>query len=309
MDKKGKKAPFPKKLSPMLATPTKEPFSNPQWVYEVKWDGYRVIAYIEKGKVVLHSREGQDYTHRYPDVARALGKLKCDAVLDGEVVFLNEDGLPDFNKLISGQPGHLVYYAFDLLWTNGYSLTDLNLLERKKKLRAIFRDNDHLKYSDHFKDGKGLFAYMEQLNMEGIIAKQKDCSYLPGKRVSTWLKIKINKRQEFVIGGWTESDRTNLFKSILFGEYVNGKLHFVHHSGGGYSNKEKKELFELFKTLEVKKKPFVNEVTAEGRAHWVKPVLVGEFEISNTTTVNGIIRGPVIYKGLREEKKPKDIVR
>ena len=151
---------------------------------------------------------------------------------------------------------------------------------------------------------------MQKLGLEGIIAKQKESIYQLGRRSDSWLKMKISKRREYVIGGWSESKNTTSFRSILFGEYDDGKLKYVHHSGGGYTSKEKASLFKKFKELEVKACPFVNpkDVIIDTKVHWIKPELVAEFEISDKTTQGGHIRHPAIFKGLREDKKPIEVV-
>ena len=160
-----------------------------------------------------------------------------------------------------------------------------------------------------------LFLYLDSYDhanwdLEGIRAKQKESIYQPGQRSKDWLKIKISKRQEFVIGGWTESENSKLFKSVLFGSYENGKLRYVHHAGGGFKHKERKELFEQLKADEIKKSPFISpgEVIVSTPIHWTKPKLVAEFEISTKETKNGFIRHPAIFIGLREAKKPTEVV-
>jgi bifunctional non-homologous end joining protein LigD len=308
----GEKSPFPKVVKPMLATLTAQPFNKPGWIYELKWDGYRVVAMIQNGKVVLRSREAQDYTSRYPAVAKALSTFKKDMVLDGEVVVLDDKGQPDFNELQrynGSQP--IVYYAFDLLWLDGYSMFSVPLLERKQLLASLIPGDGIVKYSDHFDDGVTLFGHVQSLGLEGIIAKKSDSNYLPGKRVNSWLKIKANKRQEFVIGGWAESGSNQPFKTLLFGHYENGRLHYVHHGGGGFTYRQKQDFLVELKKYEIKKSPFVNaeKVDVDTPVHWIKPVFVAEFEISTKETRNGFIRHPAIFKGLRTDKKPEQVVK
>ena len=307
---KPKIVPFPTKLSPMLATLVKEPFNDPDWVYEIKWDGYRIIAYVQNGKATLYSRGGQDYTSKYKAVANELSGLE-DCVIDGEVVVFNPEGRPDFGALQNYQgKGDIAFYIFDLLYFDGESYLDKPLLQRKETLLHVITKETILHYSDHFDDGIALFEQMQKLNLEGIIAKQKESIYQPGKRSSDWLKIKISKRREYVIGGYSESKNTTSFRSILFGEYEDGKLKYVHHSGGGYTSKEKATLFKKFKELEIITSPFINpkDVIIDTKVHWINPDLVAEFEISDKTTQGGHIRHPAIFKGLREDKKPVEVV-
>ena len=306
----GVKSPFPKVIKPMLATLTSEPFDKEDWIYELKWDGYRVVAMVEKSKVVLRSREAQDFTSRYRVLVDALSAFKHELVLDGEVVVLDDNGQPDFNELQrynGSQP--LVYYVFDLLWLDGYSLLELPLTVRKASLRKLIDDNGLIKYSEHFESGIELFEHVQSMGLEGVIAKKKESSYMPGKRSNSWLKVKANKRQEFVIGGYTRSENNQPFKSILFGYYENGRLVYVHHGGGGFTFRQKQDFLKELQKIEIQKSPFVNEVAVDAPVHWVKPVFVAEFEISTKETRNGFIRHPAIFKGLRTDKKPADVVK
>jgi bifunctional non-homologous end joining protein LigD len=213
-------------ISPMLATLVREPFNNPEWLYEVKWDGYRIIAHINKASVRLDSRGGLDYTSKYPPVVDALKKMKGNIILDGEVVVLNEQGLPDFDALQKYRPGqHLVYYVFDLLSLNGKDLMHLPLTKRKEQLEKLLNGNETIRYSDHFDDGLELFNHMWEMGMEGVVAKLRTSIYTPGLRSKNWLKIPTEKRQEFIIGGWVDSDKsTRSFKTLLFGAYIIWRL-------------------------------------------------------------------------------------
>jgi bifunctional non-homologous end joining protein LigD len=222
---KGVKAPFPKAVQPMLATPIKEPTNDADFIYEVKWDGFRIIAHKLSSSVVLRSRKLLDYTKYYSPVEQALKELKHDAVLDGEVVVLDTQGKPDFDALQAythtGE-GLLVYYVFDLLWLDGYDLTQLPVIKRKRMLQRILPVNNILRYSDDFDDGVALFEQAKQIGLEGIVAKKKDSAYIPSrgnKRTKLWLKVPIKMIGEFVIGGWTESGSGRAFRSLLFGAY------------------------------------------------------------------------------------------
>lgn len=307
--KKGTKSPMPQSLSPMLCTLIKKPFNDEQFLYEVKWDGYRIMAFIKAGKVVLKSRGDQDYTSKYAAVAKALNDFSADAVIDGEVVVLDKNGNPDFSGLQNYRDGlPVAFYVFDLLWYNGYDLKQLPLLERKAMLQSIVPEHDIIKVSESFEDGIALFEAVKQMGLEGIVAKKKDSTYTPGKKGNSWYKTKFSKRQEYVIGGWTESDNGRLFRSLLFGHYVNGKFTYVHHSGGGFTDKQMQELASKLKKLEVEESPFVNKVDVKAKKHWAKPQLVAEFEKSTNTTGSGKIRHPAIFMGLRTDKKATDVV-
>ena len=310
---KGTEAPFPKGVPPMLATLVKEPTFDNDYIYEVKWDGYRIIAYKQNNSIVLRSRKLLDYTKYYPPVIAALKQLKYDAILDGEVVVLDKQGKPDFDALqayTKKQEGLLAYYVFDLLWLDGYDLTGLTVVERKKMLQKILPVDNVLRYSDAFDDGTGLFEQAKQIGLEGIVAKKKDSIYIPSKgnkRTKYWLKVPIKIIREFVIGGWTESGSGRAFRSLLFGAYKDGKLICVGHAGGGYKEDDMPVLLMELKKIEVKKKPFANEVVTDTKPHWTKPLKVARFEFA-TWTKSGNIRKPAIYKGRRDDKAPKDVL-
>lgn len=305
----GIKAPMPERVEAMNCTLIKEPFNNPDWTYEVKLDGFRIIA-IKKGDTVnLFTRGRLNYSKYYPAVVEALKDIQYDAVVDGELVVLDESGKPNFDLLQKYREGMpIVYYLFDLVWLNGYDITQLMLTQRKTLLKQILPENEVIKYSDDFEDGEMLFEQIKAMELEGIIAKRKDSKYQPGKRVKDWLKLPTEIRQEFVIGGWTESESGRPFRSIVFGAYDNGKLKFIGHSGSGFQDKVMKEVIDRLKPLEIKKKPFVDEVDYETTPHWVKPELVGNFKFA-TWTAGGKIRKPAIFLGFRNDKDAKDVVR
>ncbi len=305
----GTKATMPESMKPMLCTLIKEPFNDAAWLYEVKWDGYRIIAFSHKGKVVLKSRGDQDYTHKYEPITKAIEELQLNAVIDGEVVVLDDKGEPDFSALQNYKRSDtIVYYVFDIVWYNGNDLKDVPLEERKKLLQDIIPFNETIRFSDSFDDGFGLFDSVQQMGLEGIVAKRKDSIYTPGKKGNTWYKAKLSERKEYVIGGWTESDNNRQFRSLMFGHYVDGKFTYVHHSGGGFTEKQLKELSAKLHKLETDVSPFVNKVDIKARKHWVKPELVAEFDKSVQTTKIGVIRHPAIFIGLRDDKKAKDVI-
>jgi bifunctional non-homologous end joining protein LigD len=310
--KKGKKSNIPISISPMLCTLTKEVLQDPEYLYELKWDGYRIISYMNNGKVRMDSRSALDYTRKYPNVGKALAQLNHDVVLDGEVVVFNQDGLPDFDalQLYDGHDAPISYCVFDILWLDGYDLTDLPLTDRKIILKSLLEGNEILKYSESFDDGKALYDKVIEMNMEGIVAKKRDSNYVPGQRADNWLKTPTRKRQEFVIGGWSESDKSRSFKSLLFGAYTNGKFEWIGRSGGGYKEKEMPGILKQLQSLEIPTSPFNNKVldTKGAKTHYVKPKLVANFEFA-TWTKTGRIRKPATFLGFRKDKKPTDVVR
>ena len=303
---------MPASVHPMLCTLTREVIQDDKFLYELKWDGYRIISSVEKGKVRMDSRSALDYTHKYPVVAKALASLGQNVVLDGEMVVFNEEGLPDFDalQLYDGHETPLTYCIFDLLWMNGYDLKELPLTDRKKILQDLLRGNKILRYSESFDDGKALYEEVIEKNMEGIVAKLKDSPYLPGNRGDYWLKTPTRKRQEFVIGGWAESDKSRAFKSLLFGAYTRGKLEWIGRSGGGYKDKDMPGILKQLKAIEIGESPFNNKVldTKGAKTHYVKPQLVANFEFA-TWTKSGRIRKPATFLGFRKDKKAKDVVR
>jgi len=312
LTKTGKKQPMPSAISPMLCTLTKEVPDDPEYLYEIKWDGYRILSFVGKGKVRMHSRSALDYTKKYPVLTESLQKLGHDAVIDGEVVVFNEEGVPDFDalQLYNGHNTPITYCVFDLLWLDGYNLMELPLVTRKLLLDSIIHDHSLLRYSDSFEDGPGLYEQMLLHNLEGIVAKKKDSSYHPGERANNWLKTPTRKRQEFVIGGWSESDKSRSFRSLLFGAYNKGKLEWIGRSGGGYKESEMPGILKQLKSLEIGSSPFVNKVldTKGAVTHWVKPELVANFEFA-TWTKSGRIRKPATFLGFRKDKKARQVVR
>jgi len=307
--KKGIKSPLLPHPEAMNCTLIREPFNDAGWLYEVKLDGYRILASKKGNDVTLHSRKSLNYTRYYPSVVQALKEIPFDAIVDGELVVLDEKGRPNFDllqKYHEGMP--IAYYCFDLLWVGGYDITGLFLTERKALLKQLMPQNEVIRYSDGFDDGLLLFEQIKAMDLEGIVAKRKDSKYQPGKRVKDWLKLPTEIRQEFVIGGWTESDSGRPFRSIVFGAYEEGSLRFVGHSGSGFKDEVMKEVMKRLKPLETKKNPFADEVDHTTTPHWVKPELVGNFKFS-TWTAAGKIRKPAIFLGFRDDKDPKEVVR
>jgi len=309
---KNKKVPIPDAISPMLCTLVQEPFTKEGWIYEVKWDGYRIMAFKNKKQVTLRSRSFLDYSDRYIVIRDALKKLKGDVVLDGEIVAFDDDGKINFNAVqIANSGANLVYMCFDIVWKDGYDLKDLPLSERKEILKTCIAGSDRIQFSDSFDDGEELYKQAQKLELEGIVAKKADSIYQPGGRGKDWLKIPTAKRQEFVIGGWAESEKNRSFRSLLFGAYNNKKqFEWIGRSGGGYKEKEMPAILKKLKVLEINESPFVNKIldTKGATIHYVKPELVANFKFA-TWTETGRIRKPATFLGFRYDKKAKDVVR
>ena len=312
----------------MLATPVSEPFDGPEWLFEIKWDGYRAVAFLDDGKVRLVSRNQNDLTARYPELKDLPRFVKAkNAILDGEVVALDEQGRASFSLMqqrTGFRPGGrraaeksdvpVLYYAFDLLYLDGYDLRRVPLEQRKLKLASLLTTGDSLRYSDHYPEqGKALFEIARQKGLEGILAKKRD-SYYQEHRSREWLKIKITHRLEGVVGGYTEPEGSRLyFGSIVLGLYdKKGRLIHVGQAGSGFDQKSLAEIFKLLKKLETRQNPFYGEVEALRKVHWVKPQLVAEIEFAEWTHgASGSsapkLRAPV-FLGLRDDKDPKECV-
>nr|WP_298935723.1 DNA ligase D [uncultured Dyadobacter sp.] len=285
---------------------------DPAYIFENKWDGYRIVSFINGESVKMASRSGLDYTQRYPVIAKALRELGHDAIIDGEVVVLNEEGKPDFDalQLYNGHSTPIKYCVFDLLWLEGNDLMELPLESRKELLKTLCEGSDILQYSESFEDGNQLYQSAIDNNLEGIVAKDRYSLYRPGERGNSWLKLPTRKRQEFVIGGWAESDHGRSFRSLLFGAYNDGELEWIGRSGGGYKEKEMPAILQRLKELEIRESPFSNSVldTKGAKLHWVKPELVANFEFA-TWTKSGRIRKPATFLGFRSDKNPEQVVR
>jgi len=329
---KGKPSAIPKNVEPMLATLVDEiPGDEQNWIYEIKWDGYRAIAYLNKGAVNIRSRNNKSFNEKFYPVYDALKNWSestpsegINAVVDGEIVVVNDEGMPDFGDLQlwrSEADGQLVFYLFDVLWVEGFNVMSLPLLERHQLLQAIIpAGNNAIKISEQFKtSGKDFFSLAEQLKLEGIFAKRSDSIYTPGNRSKDWLKIKTEKRQEFVIGGYTKNENTSkIFSALLVGLYENGEFHFVTPVGTGFNTSIQKDILQKLKPYETKICPFVEEPEynkpsrfrpnpPKAKVVWVKPKLVAEISFREVTK-DGAIRHPS-FKGLREDKKPGNVVR
>jgi bifunctional non-homologous end joining protein LigD len=303
---------MPEHVDPMLCTLVKDPVDSEEYLYELKWDGYRILSRVENNQVRMNSRSGLDYTGKYPLIAEALKSLDHDLMIDGEVVVFNQEGKPDFDALqvYNGKRTPIRYCVFDLLYLDGNDLTQLPLYQRKELLESLTKENGIFLFSESFEDGKALYEKVLADNLEGIVAKKKDSIYVPGARGYDWLKVPTRKRQEFVIGGWAESDKSRSFKSLLFGAYEDGRFQWIGRSGGGYKQAEMPGILKKLQEIEIDKSPFENKIldTKGAKTHFVKPLLVANFEFA-TWTKTGRIRKPATFLGFRKDKKPKDVVR
>jgi len=304
--------PMPRDVKPMLATLVEEPFDGPEWVFEIKQDGYRAIAELRQGVVQLYSRNNLSFNRKFPSIAHSLQSLRADAVLDGEVVALDDQGRSYFqllqNHLRSGQ-GSITYFAFDLLYLNGKDLRSLPLVQRKELLRDMLPQLPELRYNDHIPEaGSDFFELARQNNLEGIVAKRADSTYQTGRRSRDWLKIKIRQQQEAIICGFTEPRGSRkLFGSLVLGAYENNELIHIGFSGGGFDDKLLREISAKLQELAQPDSPFGTKVKADMPITWVKPVLVCEVSFSEWTDER-LMRQPV-FLGLREDKDPEAVIR
>jgi bifunctional non-homologous end joining protein LigD len=301
---------LPEALQPMLATLTDAPFDDADWVFETKWDGFRMIACIEDGKVTLYSRNGKIVSGRYLPVAQALEKLKRSAVLDGELVALDAKGISRFQLLQNAlrSEAKLLYCIFDMMFLDGEHLRRLPLLERKSRLRGILPKHPLMAFSEHF-PGRGieLFKAAEKEGLEGVMAKRASSSYRSGERTTDWLKIKTAHRQEAVIVGFTAPRRSRPYFGALVLAVRDGKAwRYIGHVGTGFSHAVLKELHGKLWPLRTDASPFKQRVKDEAATTWVKPTLVAEVRFSEWTKA-GEMRHPS-YLGLREDKRAEDVV-
>jgi bifunctional non-homologous end joining protein LigD len=310
----------------MLATLVDKPFDGHDWLYEVKWDGYRAITFLESGSVRLVSRNQNDMTAAYPELRSIPDSVKArTAILDGEIVALDEQGRPSFSLMQQrtgvGEGGRrirrtrddipVVYYVFDLLYLDGYNLMPAELERRKELLASVVAPGDVIRYSDHsVGNGKALFAAATERELEGIVAKRRSSPYVQ-KRSSDWLKIKIVKRQECVIGGYTDprGSREN-FGSIVLGLYNDqGRLIPVGQAGSGFTEESHAAMWKRLHALETKRSPFFGKVESITPAHFVKPELVAEIKFTEWThegQSGGMKMRAPVFEGLRFDKKPEE---
>jgi bifunctional non-homologous end joining protein LigD len=310
-----RKAPLPASVQAQLATPVTDPPAGDEWLHEMKFDGYRILSRVEKGRVKLVSRNGKDWTDRFTALTGAIGGLAERAVLDGEVAVLLPGGKTSFQALqnfMSGAVGgQLVYYVFDLLYLGGYDLTGVALEQRKASLQQLVAGarGGAIRYSDHVVgQGKEVFENACRMGMEGIVSKRRDMPHTPG-RTRGWLKVKCHLEQEVVIGGFTEPEgsRTGLGALLVGVHDTKGRLVYAGKVGTGFTEKMLQDLRRKLEAREQKTSPFAAGTGLPRNAHWVKPELVAEVAFTEWTS-DGHLRHPT-FRGLREDKPPAQVVR
>jgi DNA ligase D-like protein (predicted ligase) len=297
--------------------------SGEQWVYELKLDGYRAVAFKRNGDVRLRSRNDHDFNARYPAVVKALGKLPDDTVIDGEVVAFDEEGRPSFNALqnYGSAAAPVVYYVFDVVVLSGIDLRREPLQKRRHLLekKVLPKLPEPVRYSAPLDaELPVLIQSVKAHGFEGLVAKRRDSFYEPGLRSGAWMKMRVNRGQEFVIGGYTRGTKT--FDALVFGHYEGGKLIYVARTRNGFTPATRAQLFRRFKGLEIADCPFANlPEERSGRwgqgltkakmadCRWLKPVLVGQFEFLEWTADDHLRHSKFV--GLREDKKAKDVRR
>lgn len=329
--------PYP--LKPMLATLVDDaPLQSNEWLYEVKWDGYRALAYVEDGKARLVSRNQNDLTRAFAELAAELPKhvRARQALMDGEIVALDEKGRSSFSLMQQrtgvGRNGRsllglhtrshtrlhtrlhteipIAFYAFDLLQVEGWSLLGVTLEERKRLLREVLASDARVRYSEDFDDGAKLLAAARERGLEGIVCKRRDSIY-EQRRSRAWCKVKITQSQECVIGGWTEPrGEREYFGSLVLGLYdKKGRLLHVGQAGTGFTRETEAEIFALLKERETKQNPFANKVESARAVHFVRPELVAQIKFTEWThegQKGGVKMRAPVFEGLRVDKTAKE---
>ena len=313
--------PMPQIISPMLATLIEKPFSDPEWLFEIKWDGYRAISFVEKDSFRFISRRNIDLIKKFPQAETIPGLINAQsAILDGEIVVVDKNGKPNFQKLQNiarffrsrsiptEENVSLIYYVFDLLYLDGRDLRDEPLIERKKLLKSIIHPNEFLKYSDEIVElGKELYKKASEEGLEGIIAKKLDSHYIE-RRTSYWLKMKTHPQQEVVIGGYTKPRNSRqYFGALVVGIYDGDSLRFSGHIGTGFDDFTLKQIYELLQQNKSDNNPFTTIPKTNEPVQWVEPKLICEVKFAEWTS-EGIMRQPV-FLGLREDKTAKEVAK
>jgi len=317
---------MPHSIRPMLATLTDKPFDSDDWLYEIKWDGYRAVAFLDGKSMRLVSRNQNDFTAAYPELRDLPSLVKArTAILDGEIVALDDGGRSSFS-LMQQRTGvaeggrrirqtrddiPIAYYVFDLLYLDGYDLMQADLEQRKRLLQSVLTTGELVRYSDHYIGrGTALLDAAAQRGLEGIVAKHATSCY-EQKRSREWLKIKIVRRQECVIGGYTDprGSREN-FGSLVLGLYDDkGRLVPVGQAGSGFTGQTHADMWKRLESLETSRSPFLGKVESDRRVHYVKPELVAEIKFTEWTHEgqSGAVkmRAPV-FEGLRLDKKASE---
>jgi DNA ligase D-like protein (predicted ligase) len=306
-------------IEPMYARGVEKLPEGPDWLYEIKLDGYRCLAGRDSKGVILWSRRGNLFTTQFPRIARAFENLQVDALIDGEIVAIDDSGRPSFNLLQHhrSKASAIQFYAFDVLIYRGRSLLSVPLETRRKLLNeALSAVTDPVRMSEAFETAlANLVQRAKEQSLEGIIAKQKISLYEPGKRSGAWLKYRINRGQEFVIGGYTPG---HPFDALIVGYYEGGKLYYVAKVRNGFVPLVRRDVYRKFKGLEIGACPFANlpekkrtmwALTREEmkNCRWLRPALVAQIEFAEWTP-DGHLRHSK-FVGLREDKEPRTVAR
>lgn len=313
----------PKPPKPMLASPAKRPPGGPGWAYEFKWDGVRALARWDGRKLIFHSRLGNEITSRYPELQaadRLLGERA--AVLDGEIIAVDASGRPSFGRLQNRmhvadasrvstlmQTIPVAYVVFDVLWFDGESMLQWPYADRRDLLVSLDlnRDNWHTP-PNQIGHGARWLSAARRLGLEGIVAKRLDSVYVPNRRASSWVKVRLDLRQEFVVAGWTpgKGNRQGEIGALLVGYYAGDSLRFAGKVGTGFDGAENARLLRLFKGMKLGVSPFVDKVPWRD-ARFLKPDVVAEIRFTEWTD-DGKLRHPS-YQGQRTDKEPRTVVR
>jgi bifunctional non-homologous end joining protein LigD len=321
-----REAPMPRYLEPMKATLATKPFRDEDWLYELKWDGYRVEAVVRDGKTQLFTRNGNDAEAYFPRLLSPPTWIEAkQAIVDGEVVALDDRGHPDFSLLQlrisegrTGRPVPLVYQAFDLLYLDGRSLVDVPLEQRKRLLELVLRPNSRVQYARSIEtEGLAFYEAVKAQGLEGIVAKHRRSRYEAGRRASSWLKIKARPEQELVVGGWTPGEGSAKdLGAVVIGVYEGEQLRFAGKVGSGFDGRVRKELRSLLDELEIEEPPFDPAPSPDYRGRWggdlagvrwIRPELVIRAEIGGWTR-DGHVR-QTSFKGIERGRDPKEVVR
>jgi len=298
-------------LRPMLATLTDKPFDDPDWVFETKWDGFRAIAVAKPGQAALYSRNLNDISRKYPSICAALAKIKHEAVLDGELVALDEQGRSRFQLLQNAERefARLLYCVFDLLYLDDKDLRGKTLLERKGALEKILPKSPLLLYSAHVV-GEGIEAFnrAKRAHEEGVMAKLSISLYHSGMRTRDWLKVKASQEQEVVIVGFTAPRGSRkYFGALVLAVREGTGWRYVGRAGTGFDTKTLRTVYDTLVPLITDKKPIPQKVPDAGNTSWVKPKLVAEVKFTEWTAA-GEMRHPV-FLGLRTDKPATEVIR
>lgn len=294
----------------MLAKSEEMPFDDKDWVYEIKWDGYRAIADLSSKNLLFYSRNGISFAEKFKKITDDFPQQKYEMIIDGEIVAYDESGRPNFQLLqqIGDNPDlAMTYQVFDLLWLNGHSTEDLPLIQRKELLKEALVETDIIKFSEHIvENGIDFFNEMKKLKLEGMIAKKADSLYVENHRTVDWLKIKFSQTEDVIICGFTAPRGSRKkFGALILGKYINDELIYCGHTGTGFNEKKLDDVFQLLEPLIIKKSPFEKIPKTNERATWVKPEIVCEIKYSEITK-DGIFRHPV-FVTIRRDKDAEEI--